>query len=83
MGDDTLDPNNKYMYDTEMLDWLEEQNRRSLYTGQCLFRWSVTGRGWRLHETSGGPNEEPTFNTVREAIADAMRKDKQKTSTIV
>jgi hypothetical protein len=54
--------------DTERLDWLEAQNAKKNYTGRCNFRWSTTGRGWRLLETSGGPRMEPTFATVREAI---------------
>jgi hypothetical protein len=58
--------------DTDRLNWLEAQNSKNSYTGKCNFRWSTTGRGWRLIETSGGPNMEPTFSTVREAIDYAM-----------
>jgi len=61
--------------DKMRLDWLEEQNKKTSYTGKCLFRWSTTGRGWRLHESSGGPNHEPVFNTVRDAIDFHMRGD--------
>lgn len=57
--------------DKQMLDWLEEQNKRSTYTGQCVFRWSQTGRGWRLHECSSTEG----FETVRKAIAAAMHFD--------
>lgn len=55
--------------DTEMLDWLDEQTKKHRYTGRVLFRWSFTGRGWRLHETS----MEGAVPDVREAIANAMR----------
>lgn len=54
--------------DTRMLDWLEEQNRKEINSGRCVFRWSKLGRGWRLHETGG----EHSFLSVREAIAWAM-----------
>ena len=50
----------------EMLDWLD--NQTGGYTGRVIFRFSGTGRGWRLHESSK-PNAQLT---VREAIADAM-----------
>lgn len=39
------------MNDTELLDFLQELNDRSKYTGLCILRESTTGRGWRLHET--------------------------------
>jgi len=64
--------------DKERLDWLEAQNAKKNYTGRCNFRWSVTGRGWRLLETSGGPRMEPTFATVREAIDYAMTRPLEK-----
>lgn len=62
--------------DEQMIEWLELQNRKCSYTGKCIFRWSITGRGWRLYETDhaplvgGGP-----FSTVREALEHAMRED--------
>lgn len=55
--------------DTELLDWLDKQTGK--YTGKVLFRWSTTGRGWRLHETS----QEGAVSTVRDAIVDAMKKE--------
>jgi len=55
--------------DKEMLDWLERQTGR--YTGRVVWRWSTSGRGWRLHETMH-PDAKPT---VREAIEDAMAKE--------
>ena len=36
--------------DTERLDFLQRITGK--YTGKVLCRWSTTGRGWRLHETS-------------------------------
>jgi hypothetical protein len=59
--------------DSEMLDWLQGQNDLSRYTGRCLFRMSTTGRGWRLHETSG----DNAYMCVRNAIAVAMQEEKQ------
>ena len=56
------------MSDTERLDWLQAQLDEAHYTGQCIFRWSVSGRGWRLHETS----LEGASKSVREAIDNAI-----------
>lgn len=63
--------------DTELLNWLEAQNAKALYTGKCLFRWSTTGRGWRLQETTGGfgVSQNDAFPTVREAVAHAMQQE--------
>ena len=55
--------------DKELLDWLEEQNTKKIYTGKCIFRWSSTGRGWRLHETSEGG-----VDSVRDAINAAIER---------
>ena len=57
--------------DKEMLDWLQSKLEESHYTGRCLFRWSSSGRGWRLHETS----HSGAFNTVREALEVGMLQD--------
>jgi len=54
--------------DTELIEFLEEQNKKSKYTGKCVFRWSNTGKGWRLHETS----DNLSFPTVRQAILSAI-----------
>lgn len=54
--------------DTEMLDWLEHQHAFATYTGRCIFRWSATGRGWRLHET----DIDGALPTVRKALSTAM-----------
>ncbi len=40
------------MTDTELLNALQELNDKNTYTGKCILRMSVNGRGWRLHETS-------------------------------
>lgn len=58
----------KMISDTEMLDWLETQLKKSEYTGKCIFRWSNNGRGFRLHETS----LDGAVDTVREAIENAI-----------
>jgi len=76
MSDDTLDL--MLENDHKRMEWLETQNAKKSYTGRCNFRWSVTGRGWRLLETSGGPRMEPTFATVREAIDYSMRQQENK-----
>lgn len=62
--------------DSEMLDWLD---RRSNWSGLVAFRWSTTGRGWRLMEVEAdypGSLQEgivtPPSRRVRKAIADAM-----------
>lgn len=60
--------------DTDRLNWLEAQNKKEFYTGRCIFRWSTTGRGWRLHESADAPGAEPTFPTVREAIDYSMKQ---------
>jgi len=50
--------------DTELLDALQVLNDRQHYTGKCILRESMTGRGWRFHET-GLPEG---FEDIREAI---------------
>ncbi len=69
--------------DTGRLNWLETQNKKAKFTGECVFRWSTTGRGWRLIETS---REEASalcdgviFKSVRDAIDYAMRQEQKKT----
>lgn len=54
--------------DTELLDYLQRLNDRNRYTGRCVLRESSTGRGWRLHETTG----EVASSSVRTAIARAL-----------
>jgi len=66
--------------DTEMLDWLQRQ--RCPYrcdTGPgvgVIFRWSETGRGWRLHETALTQEaiDAGARKDVRESIQIAMAK---------
>ncbi len=60
--------------DTELIDWLEKQNNKCKYTGTCMFRWSGTGRGWRLHETTKGA--AGSAYSVRDAIRTAMEDEK-------
>ena len=54
--------------DTELLDFLQEMTNRRNYTGKIILRWSLTGRGWRLHETS----HPDAVSDVRKAIANLM-----------
>jgi len=70
-----IKPENNQPTDTKMLDWLERQNTKARYGGRCIFRWSTTGRGWRLHETSVFASGASSSRTVREAIQKAMRED--------
>jgi len=57
--------------DTDLINFLESKNEEKRYTGLCVFRMSSTGRGWRLHETTG----KDAKNTVRQAILDAILKE--------
>lgn len=59
--------------DKALLDWLQEQNNKAKYTGRCVFRWSGTGRGWRLHETS-----EIGYADIRLAITEAINNEENK-----
>lgn len=54
--------------DTEILDWLQDQLDLKQYTGKCIFRWSSTERGFRLHETM----LPGAVSNVREAITNEM-----------
>ena len=56
--------------DEELLNFLQKLNDEKLYTGKCVLRDSTTGRGWRLHETSG----EDAVENVREAIENYMKQ---------
>lgn len=69
--------------DADMLDWLDRQNGcqgcQGCKSGLVAFRWSTTGRGWRLHEVPDdypGTLQEgvvtPPSRTVRKTISDAM-----------
>lgn len=67
---------NRHYSDTEILDWLQKQNNKDTYSGKCIFRWSGTGKGWRLHETRW--QEEygiKTFFSVREAVTTIMEQE--------
>ena len=59
--------------DKQLLDFLQKKNSERMYTGNCVFRISDTGRGWRLHESSRKKGRE----SVREAIADGIDKEKK------
>lgn len=63
--------------DAERLNWLQKQLDKKSYTGKCVFRWSSTGRGWRLHETSDEDGKRFGFiptTYVRKAIDQAMER---------
>lgn len=62
----------KVYSDTELLDWLQAQLDKTQYTGRALFRWSSTGRGMRLHETS----QFGTVPSIRQAIINAIEEDR-------
>jgi len=38
--------------DKNRLDFLQKLTDEAKYTGTVILRDSITGRGWRLHETS-------------------------------
>lgn len=50
--------------DTELLDFLQMLTDRAEYSGKCIMRLSLSGRGWRLHES----NWELAQPSVRDAI---------------
>ena len=58
------------MTDTKLLDALQKLNDKNSYTGKCILRMSVSGRGWRLHETSRGTAQ----CNVRNAIEDFVER---------
>lgn len=55
--------------DTERLDYLQE--RLGTYSNRVVCRWSMSSRGWRLHETSG----DDSVNSVRKAIDNFIREN--------
>ena len=62
--------------DRELLDFLQAQNDKEIYTGKVIFRWSRKKHGWRLQETS----RTEARKNVREAIADAIRNSREDNS---
>lgn len=58
--------------DTELLDFLQQELDKSAYTGKVVCRYSTTGRGWRLLETSG----VGAVSDVRQAIINFMKQVK-------
>ena len=70
------DEKNDEFTDKELLDFLQAQNDKEVYTGKVIFRWSQQKHGWRLQETSRmGARKD-----VREAIVDAIRKSIEENS---
>lgn len=59
--------------DTELLDGLQRLTDKSGFRVVC--RWSVTGRGWRLHE-DGPIAFGSKDNDVREAVADFLNSER-------
>ena len=57
--------------DTELLDYLQYLTSQKKYTGRVVLRNSMTGRGWRLHETSGNDG----IRDVRMAIGNYMQQN--------
>lgn len=53
--------------DRERLDFLDSLTGNG--SGKIILRDSLTGRGWRLHETS----KDHSYPTVREAIDDGIK----------
>ena len=72
MGCTEVESEDSRMTDTELLDVLQKLNDESRYTGLCVLRLSETGRGWRLHETSGGDYANPQ-KSVRQAIENFIK----------
>lgn len=58
--------------DTQLLDYLQAKLGR--FSGRVICRWSVVGRGWRLHET----NQVGLTSDVRTAIRLFMRGEKSR-----
>jgi len=63
--------NSKSNLDTKLLDFLQEQTNKSVYSGKVVCRNNTTGKGWRLHETyrSDGVSD------VRQAITNFMQQE--------
>lgn len=60
--------------DTELLDYLQDKLDKGIYTGKVICRWSSSGRGWRLHETT-----QDGFSDVRCAIKDFIERNNENT----
>ncbi len=61
------------MTDTELLDVLQKLNDEANYTGRCVLRISMTGRGWRLHETGAEEVVATPVASVRQAIENFVK----------
>ena len=68
MKDKSTNPD--HFDDTDLLDFLQRRIDEKKYTGKVIMRWSTTGRGIRLHETSK-PDAVPD---VRKAIRDFIKR---------
>ena len=55
--------------DRKRIEFLERLLAEGRWTGRAMLRWSGTGRGFRLHETS----RPRAHRTVRAAIDDAIK----------
>jgi len=60
----------KLLTDTEMLDFLQANCKLPV---NVVCRDSVTGRGWRLHETSA-PGYDDVRKAIRAYIADTQKE---------
>jgi hypothetical protein len=56
-----------------MNNFIQRLNDRKFYAGRVIMRMSVTGRGWRLHESSKGE-----INDVRQAITNFINENGEK-----
>ena len=66
--------------DTELLDFLQAMLDKNTYTGKCIFRWSTTERGFRLHETSSTKDflfGIDAVSSVRQAIQEGMIREEE------
>jgi len=50
--------------DTERIDFLQKLLDQKRYTGRAILRFSTTGRGWRLHETSNPKGKTSVRETM-------------------
>jgi hypothetical protein len=57
--------------DTALLTFLQKLTDRKLYGGKVVLRDSLSGRGWRLHETE----QADAVSDVRQAITDYIERN--------
>lgn len=66
--------------DKELLDFLQFELDKKRYTGKCVFRFSTTGRGIRLLETSstkGSIFDIDAVSSIRLAICEGIERTKE------